>query len=169
MKNKRNKNIESKKGFTLLELLVVVLIIGILAGIALPQYRRAVGKAELTQLISATKVIQNAAERYYLINGRYTTNLVNLDIVLPNNKVRCVVEKKWSYCYNTNHVLIHYYAEQESSSSSNVIECYAKNKALVSACEAYLNKKAELSYNWWCSPINAGTPCWAVWGVKMPM
>ena len=74
----------NKKAFTLLELLVVVLIIGILAAVALPQYRKAVGRAELAQVISATKAITNAQERFYLANGSYTTNLQDLDINLPN-------------------------------------------------------------------------------------
>jgi prepilin-type N-terminal cleavage/methylation domain-containing protein len=68
------------KAFTLIELLVVVLIIGILAAIALPQYRYAVEKAKYTALIPEMKALYNAIQIFILTNGRNPQSLADLDI-----------------------------------------------------------------------------------------
>ena len=73
------------KAFTLIELLVVVLIIGILAAIALPQYRKTVVKARCTQAVITLKVITDAQERYVLANGEYADDLSDLDIPVQND------------------------------------------------------------------------------------
>ena len=70
----------NKKGFTLLELLVVVLIIGILAGIALPQYKLAVAKSQYATLKNATKSLKESVDRYFLATGTYPTKSSDLDI-----------------------------------------------------------------------------------------
>jgi len=77
-KQKEVKN--HKQGFTLLELLIVVLIIGILAAIALPQYKKVKEKTIITEGMQIAKQVANANQRYYLIYGEYAEDINNLDI-----------------------------------------------------------------------------------------
>ena len=53
----------NKKGFTLVEILTVVLIVGVLSAVALPQYRRAVERSRATQALGGLKNLYDSSER----------------------------------------------------------------------------------------------------------
>jgi len=60
-----------KKSLTLIELIMVVIIIGILAGIGLPMYRKAVLKARDREAQAMLRLIREAERSYYLDHGDY--------------------------------------------------------------------------------------------------
>ncbi len=66
------------RGVTLLELMIVVVIIGILAAIAYPNYRQYAARAKRTEAKTALLKIAANQERFYLQNNTYTTNMMQL-------------------------------------------------------------------------------------------
>lgn len=60
-----------QKGFSLIELLIVVVIIGIIAAIAIPYLVKAVGKAENTKGYAGLKVVSKAQIIFYSRNNRF--------------------------------------------------------------------------------------------------
>ena len=64
---------------------MVVLIIGILAAIAVPQYQKAVLKARSSEALAQGKALFDAEKAYVLGNGVMSMDLDALDVTLPEN------------------------------------------------------------------------------------
>jgi type IV pilus assembly protein PilE len=59
------------QGFTLIELMIVVVIVAILAAIAYPSYRQSVMKSRRADCEGALMSLANAAERFFTVNNTY--------------------------------------------------------------------------------------------------
>lgn len=71
--NNKNKR-TNQKGFTLIELMIVVAIIGALSAIAVPAYKNYVAKSEVASAIATMKALLTPAELIYQENGKLALN-----------------------------------------------------------------------------------------------
>ena len=75
-------NSNRKSGFTLVEIMIVVAIIGLLAAIAIPNFVKARTRAQANACIANLKQIEGAKETYMLENK--TTTAPAMDAMVPN-------------------------------------------------------------------------------------
>ena len=134
------------KGFTLIEVLVTVLIIGILTSVALPQYHKAVMRSRFAQMVIANNAIYNAQLVYHGTHYKYAENMDELDISLPPMRdVSCVpsYQQGSTLCYLSSggeHIAI---IEQVFSDGTMLCCTYSTtNYSGAPLCEAEMGTKS---------------------------
>lgn len=74
----KGENMRHKRGFTLIELVVVIAILGILAGIAIPRFLQAQAAARGAKVLSDLRILDSAISQYAAYNGTDPTTIAEL-------------------------------------------------------------------------------------------
>jgi prepilin-type N-terminal cleavage/methylation domain-containing protein len=70
----RNTVTEARKGFTLVELAVVIVIIGVLAAFGVPRFLKSVERSKAAEAFQYLAAVRAAQERFISKEGKYCTN-----------------------------------------------------------------------------------------------
>jgi prepilin-type N-terminal cleavage/methylation domain-containing protein len=82
-----------RHGFTLIEILIVVVILGILAAIVIPQFTDAAGDTERAAFAASGRSLNESAMRYWIDNGQYLEDASSG--VLPTGFGPYITETSW--------------------------------------------------------------------------
>jgi prepilin-type N-terminal cleavage/methylation domain-containing protein len=88
-----------QSGFTLVEIMIVVAIIGLLAAIAIPNFVRAREQAQLNSIVNNLRIIEGAKDQYALENKKGTgdtTDLTTISSYLKGGTINTVVNETYT-------------------------------------------------------------------------
>lgn len=77
--------IRKYSGFTLIEVMITVVIVGILASIAYPSYTKFVGKGARADALAGLMNVANRQEQYYLDHKTFTKNMKRLGLSVDSD------------------------------------------------------------------------------------
>ena len=142
------KILQRQQGFTLLELMVVVLVISLLAGVAVPQYKRAVSKSRYKTMFALAKAIHVGQEHFQLSEGHYAQDLSRLAISAPeysSGDISVVLHNDDLHSYflvahkKLNNTLVTYNDHSPSHPGNVYCEAKAEDELAIWLCEEALH------------------------------
>ncbi|EMT3771027.1 pilin, partial [Neisseria gonorrhoeae] len=77
-----------QKGFTLIELMIVIAIVGILAAVALPAYQDYTARAQVSEAILLAEGQKSAVTEYYLNHGKWPENNGDAGVASPPSDIK---------------------------------------------------------------------------------
>ncbi len=99
---------KGKRGFTLIELIIVIVIVGILAMVAIPKYFANIQKAKRAEAVSSMRSIREGLMGYYSVNNAFPaagtfpfTVVVDGETVLTMDQL---VSPNFTYTYTATNV-----------------------------------------------------------------
>ena len=127
------------KGFTLMELMVVIFLIGVIAAFALPNYDKSIRKAHERDMVEQLKSLHAANLMYKARNGTYWVTGGVSDILVINSTlgIHLISNEGTVYSYNSGGVA--YLAEAVLPSIGTVIRVSQAPLSATNPCCVTLN------------------------------
>ena len=128
--NRRRSNNALEKGFTLVELMIVIVIVGILSAVALPNFLSQTERAKSTEATSKINGLLKEAHAEYQLAGTAATAVSDLSASVTNANNGSIFTYKFVDDNGANDTEVRIIAEANASSNSSTFDASLNGKTM---------------------------------------